>query len=399
MPDKPGHNYSSIEKIYHINDEQRYLLIYVFGAGQALFSVLVFLYLRLYLLTAVCIGGSLLYFVLLLLARRRRFQMLLLGLLGYAFTAELIAACFVDKALGFQDYFYVLAVMSFTFIYDYSDRKSVMRNSVLSSVSILLCYLLCNLLGYYFDPNNNVSNKTILIINSINGLFVLVLLMVVALIFVIKITNLRNQLVEQNNLLLESQRASMMLSQIKPHFMYNTLGAAISMIETDPKSAQHLLLQFTKYMRSNIDSLDCSDLIDFNEELSHIKAYTDIATIRTAGKIKINYEIAVSGFSLPPLTVQPLVENAVKHGIFEGSGAGVVTVATNEDQAHYIITVSDNGIGFDSKLLSGKNGSAGIKNVAFRLQSLCGGRLEVKSAVGSGTSATIFLPKSNAEQP
>ena len=106
------------------------------------------------------------------------------------------------------------------------------------------------------------------------------------------------------------------------------------------------------------------------------------------------YDIQTDHFFLPVLTVQPLVENAVKHGITKKRGGGVLTLATREEPKSYVVTVTDTGVGFDPAhyMDDGKN-HIGIENVRQRLEHMAGGTLKITSTPGSGTTAVIIIPK------
>ena len=108
--------------------------------------------------------------------------------------------------------------------------------------------------------------------------------------------------------------------------------------------------------------------------------------------IRVEYEIAVTDFLIPPLTVQPLVENAVKHGVSKTGHGGTVRLSVKDEGQNILITVSDDGVGFDTDVqLEGVH--IGLENVSKRLSDLCGGRLEVQSMIGKGTEAVVLIPK------
>lgn len=193
---------------------------------------------------------------------------------------------------------------------------------------------------------------------------------------------------------LKESHISIMLSQIQPHFLYNTLNSVYYLCETNPMRAKSMVNSFSEYLRNNLSSLEETKLISFETELSHINTYLDIEKIRFEDTLEIEYDIRSVDFSLPVLTVQPIVENAVKHGTSKKRGGGKVTISTFEDKANYIIKVSDTGCGFD--LAKPKNDGkrhVGIENVRQRLANMCDGSLTIESEVGVGTVATIKIPK------
>ena len=193
---------------------------------------------------------------------------------------------------------------------------------------------------------------------------------------------------------LQESQISIMLSQIQPHFLYNTLNSIYQLCETNPMRAKSMVNSFAEYLRNNLSTLEEPGLISFETELSHIKTYLDIEKIRFEDTLEIEYDIKCEKFSLPVLTVQPIVENAVKHGTSKKRGGGKVIISTREDKSGYIITVSDTGCGFDPSVPKndGKR-HVGIENVRQRLSNMCDGSLTIESEIGVGTLATIRIPK------
>lgn len=193
--------------------------------------------------------------------------------------------------------------------------------------------------------------------------------------------------------LIESKNA-IFLSQIQPHFLYNSLTSIYSLCETDPEKAKLAIVDFSKYLRANLDSLKQKNLIPFNEELNHIKAYLRLEKLRYDEDLNIIYDIKSDNFLLPVLTVQPLVENAINHGICNTKQGGIIQIKTNETEDFFEIRVIDNGAGFNENELYDPNRShTGIDNVRSRLKNMCGGTLEIASIVGVGTTAIIKIPK------
>lgn len=193
---------------------------------------------------------------------------------------------------------------------------------------------------------------------------------------------------------LQENQISIMLSQIQPHFLYNTLNSIYQLCETNPMRARFMVNSFSEYLRNNLSSLEEPGLITFETELSHVNTYLDIEKVRFEDTLEIEYDIKCMEFSLPVLTVQPIVENAVKHGTSKKRGGGRVRISTEDDGQDYVITVSDTGCGFDPDVPKndGKR-HVGIENVRQRLANMCSGSLTIESKVGEGTVATIRIPK------
>ena len=193
---------------------------------------------------------------------------------------------------------------------------------------------------------------------------------------------------------LQESQISIMLSQIQPHFLYNTLNSIYQLCETNPMRARSMVNSFAEYLRNNLSSLEEKGLISFETELAHINTYLDIEKIRFEDTLAIEYDIQRTDFSLPVLSVQPIVENAVKHGTSKKRGGGVVRISSEEDGEGYVVKISDTGCGFDPTVPKndGKR-HVGIENVRRRLTHMCGGTLTIESTVGEGTLATIRIPK------
>ena len=193
---------------------------------------------------------------------------------------------------------------------------------------------------------------------------------------------------------LQESQISIMLSQIQPHFLYNTLNSIYQLCETNPLRARSLVNSFSEYLRNNLSTLEEPGLITFETELSHVNTYLDIERVRFEDTLEIEYDIKCVDFSLPVLTVQPIVENAVKHGTSKKRGGGTVRISTREDKESYIVEVFDTGCGFDpAKSKNDGKRHVGIENVKQRLSNMCGGSLSIESTVGKGTLATIIIPK------
>lgn len=201
---------------------------------------------------------------------------------------------------------------------------------------------------------------------------------------------------EHERALMAGQRMQVMLSQIQPHFLYNALAVIQNLCHIDPPQAEAATVRFARYLRGNMDSLRAEGTISFERELTHTREYLELEKMRFREKLAVRYEIECVDFELPLLTLQPIAENAVRHGVRGNpDGAGTVTIATREYPDRYEIIVTDNGAGFDTSSAPQDEGRAhsGIQNVRERLASLRGGTLTFESSIGTGTKAVIALPK------
>ena len=186
----------------------------------------------------------------------------------------------------------------------------------------------------------------------------------------------------------------LMVSQIQPHFIYNTLSSISTLIMIDPEKAQKGLDEFTEYLRTNLTSISESGLINFENELKHIETYLSLEKMRFDDRIKYKLDINAKEFLVPPLSIQPIVENAVKHGILKKLEGGTVTISTYETSTAYVVEVSDDGVGFDVNDPSLKsNKHVGMENVRYRLSTMCNGELKIESEIDKGTKAKIIFYK------
>ena len=197
---------------------------------------------------------------------------------------------------------------------------------------------------------------------------------------------------------LEDSRVATMLSQIQPHFIYNTLGTVEQLCKEQPEVASNLVHHFSLYLRGNFSELDNKAPILLSKELEHVRHYVEIEHIRFPD-MEVRFELDSDDFLLPALSVQPLVENAIKHGLMGLESGGTVTVSSYETDMDYRISVVDDGVGFDTSILLDDREHIGIRNIRGRIAAMCGGTLTVESVPGKGTKAVITIPKERGEHP
>lgn len=186
----------------------------------------------------------------------------------------------------------------------------------------------------------------------------------------------------------------LMMSQIQPHFIYNTLSSISTLIKIDPDKAQAGLDSFTEYLRSNLSAISETNLIPFSDELKHIKTYLALEKIRFEDRLNVTYDIKTKNFKIPPLSIQPIVENAVKHGLMKKIEGGTITIKTTEDDQTYCVEISDDGVGFDvNKLQKSDNKHIGLRNVSYRLSTMCHGEMMIHSEIDKGTTVMVIFFK------
>ncbi|WP_197021122.1 histidine kinase [Ruminococcus sp. FC2018] len=190
-------------------------------------------------------------------------------------------------------------------------------------------------------------------------------------------------------------KVQIMVSQIRPHFMYNALTSIAMMCELDPMTAKKATIAFADYLRGNMDSLKQTRPVPFETELEHLKNYLYIEKLRFDYLLNIEYDIQATGFELPLLSIQPLVENAVKHGVGMKKGGGTVKISSVETDSAFEVIVSDDGVGFDVNAPKKDDGRShvGMENTKRRLKEMCKADIVITSEVGKGTTARVIIPK------
>ena len=197
------------------------------------------------------------------------------------------------------------------------------------------------------------------------------------------------------NAQLSESRISTMMSQIRPHFIYNTLGSIERLCSIDPPKAGELVHNFAKYLRGNFGELDNPKPILMSQEMEHVRHYISIENVRFPD-MTFSFEMNSDDFHIPALTVQPIVENAIKHGLMKLSTGGTIRVVSYETESHYCVSVEDDGVGFNTDVLLDDRTHVGIRNIRERLKAMVNGTLEIKSTEGVGTTVLIKIPKEAA---
>ena len=192
-----------------------------------------------------------------------------------------------------------------------------------------------------------------------------------------------------------NQRASVMVLQMRPHFIYNTLMSIYCLCNQDPQKARQVTMDFTNYLRKNFNAVASDSAIPFTAELEHIRAYLAVEQALYEEMLMVEYDTPFTNFRLPPLTLQPIVENAIKHGMNPYAGSLHILIRTRHTDAGSVITVEDNGPGFDPA--ENSKSHITLTNIRQRLEMMCGGKLEVTLRDGGGTTVTMTIPDRPAE--
>lgn len=217
------------------------------------------------------------------------------------------------------------------------------------------------------------------------------------LIIFVNIQSVREASMERQEKELAEQRIDIMLSQIQPHFLYNALTTIRRLCDHDPRQAKAAISEFALFLRANMDSLKSKAPIPFTQELKHVESYLGLETQRFGDRLRVVYDIQCRDFSLPPLTIQPIVENAVRHGVLKKERGGTVTLRSCETADGYTVTIEDDGVGMISADTPQDGRShIGIENVRSRLEAMCGGTMHIESKTGAGTTVVLHIPKGGA---
>lgn len=313
----------------------------------------------------------------------------------------------VSMVCGIQIFFGLISPFTGSFFYvtDYGYQRGPLF--LVSQLVPLYCYLLFIILVilyrrklnwrevvffllYIFFPLGSEAaqmfTRGIAVVNA--GVTLALLLILINIQFEHEIA-----LKEQEKELAE-QHIDIMLSQIQPHFLYNSLSVIYQLCETNPALARTSIRKFSDFLRGNMDSLKAHEPIPFEKELNHVKNFLYLEQQRFGEQLRVIYQIETKDFFIPPLTLQPLAENAVQHGILHKKSGGTIIIRTEETDNYVIVTIADDGIGMEQagRMPSlGDHAHIGISNVRSRLEEMVHGSLEIKSS-SQGTVITIRIP-------
>lgn len=193
---------------------------------------------------------------------------------------------------------------------------------------------------------------------------------------------------------LAEARLAALRMQINPHFLFNTLHAISSLIDEDARSAQRVITRLSKLLRYALDNTDVQE-VSLREEMNFLKDYLQIQQIRFEDQLEVQLEVpqGLQDALVPSLILQPLVENAIKHGARSAKGVGRVEVQVYRETNHLLLCVSDNGPGLDGFPANGTDG-VGLHNTRERLENLYGGEaaLTLESSSSGGLRVSVTVP-------
>lgn len=338
----------------------------------------------------------------------------------------------------------LIVVAFWQYIYDYLPSRKKDKVLYIVSMGALVISILSTLLNcflkyfFYIDPDGNLIENRIVSLYDLCGIAVFLAILVficrsdvsgrekavllsfeffpicgtiisaagpkysmvypayllsVVLIYINVYQNRKKKIAEQENLLTK-QNMALMISQIQPHFLYNTLTTISNMCVKDPEEAEETTVMFSRYLRGNLDSLRRTEPVKFPVELEHIQIYVELEQRRFGDRLHVTYDIQDMDFEVPSLGLQPIVENSIKHGICKKTEPGNLFISSKKTKDGHVVIIEDDGVGFDpdGPLPEDGRSHVGVVNVRSRLERMCGATMEVISSPGAGCRTVITFP-------
>ena len=186
------------------------------------------------------------------------------------------------------------------------------------------------------------------------------------------------------------QRTKIAVLRMRPHFIHNTMTSIYYLCDQDPKKAQQVTMDFNTYLRKNFNAIAKDEAIPFSGELEHTRAYLAVEQAQFENKLIIDYDVTYTLFRIPPLTLQPLAENSVKHGMSPSTIPLHVIIRTRKEESACKVIVEDSGPGCDPAVVG--DPSTTLANIRERLALMCEGTLEIAPREGGGTIVTVTVP-------
>ena len=279
--------------------------------------------------------------------------------------------------LGYTCHIISLIMLAYFFYLTICEvRRIPKKESIFPLLNVVLIFVGIGI-DFFLARQQNITYLTIAIVNGSLFYYIWLHLQFVR---------------EHEKAIISEQQIQIMMTQMQPHFLYNTLSTIQALCRIDPEKAFDTTEKFGLYLQQNLDSINQPELIPIKKELEHTKIYADIEMIRFKN-VRVEYDVRDESFCVPALTVQPLVENAIKHGV-RIRKEGIVTVRTTKAENCHEIVISDNGKGFDTtQQLSSDKTHIGIRNVEERVRIMCGGSVSIESRPDEGTTVTIRIPE------
>ena len=192
-----------------------------------------------------------------------------------------------------------------------------------------------------------------------------------------------------------NQHADIMALQMRPHFICNAMMGIYYLCDQNPDKAKQVTLDFTSYLRKNFAAFASEDTVPFRDELEHTRAYLAVEQAQLEDSLFVSFDTPHTLFRVPPLTLQPIVENAVKHGMTSSNDPIHISVVTEQTDGAHEIIVEDDGPGFDP--VDDNEPHIALNNIRQRLEMICKGKLTITSREDGGTSVKVTIPKNEED--
>lgn len=266
-----------------------------------------------------------------------------------------------------------------------------------NKVNIAFIFIVFSLLTYYSVTFFDLEN--IMIAGTEQSISYVMLPIIAIIIILYRLSTVSNTKKYVKALKAEEKasrlKADSLKRQIKPHYVFNCLSSIQGAYKEDPEKGEKMLTMFSKELRSNIDASN-AELVPFENELERILNYVELENMAKGRKIELLLSLDETNFELPPLSLEPYIENSYKHSRVEEKEDGYISLSTSSDESNYIISIEDNGIGFDVNKT--KKDSVGLKNAKERLQIVVGGKVTITSKINEGTKVEIRIPRKDEKR-
>ena len=267
-----------------------------------------------------------------------------------------------------------VVIMLFDIVGIFVIRKKLLKGYFISFLVYLIPLTIITILHMFFSLE--------LFIILALGLWALTIL-----VLVVK-ENSKEYLKQQKEI--ANQRANILMLQMRPHFIYNTMTSIYHLCEQDPHKAKQVTFDFTTYLRKNFAAIASEETIPFVDELEHTRAYLAVEQAQFEDNLFVDFDTPHTLFRVPPLTLQPIVENAVKHGMISSNKPIHITIKTRKTDTANEIIVEDDGPGY--KKTDNNEPHIALNNLYQRLEMMCNGTIEISSNEMGGTSVEITIP-------
>lgn len=290
----------------------------------------------------------------------------------------------IPLMLTLLNFMILLPPLSCSFV----DGKKICLAFILIALVLMLYFSLT-----FFDLENVMIAG---LEQSISYIMLPLVVMVIILYRISTVSNTKKYIrVLEEEKKLESIKIDVLKEQIQPHFIFNCLTSIQGAYQEDNKKGEEMITMFSKHLRSNLEA-SSSDLVPFEVELNNILNYVYLENMRRAKECDLLLDLDVVDFALPPLTLEPFIENAIQYSKVEEKENGFISLSTKKDNDMIIIEIEDNGVGFDVDKV--KDSSIGLRNAKERLSLTLHATTEITSKILEGTKVSIIIPISTKEE-